>query len=901
MALKKLISTKHSRNFAVIFLAFVFAAILAVTGWTQVCQNGFDPQALGSLKNVPVPEPVNLADFVKDKQAAIRLGKALFWDMQLGSDGVTACATCHFHAGADNRKKNQVSPGILAGDNSFNMGVGPNGTVTAARFPTTQFAFPDQPGAELNANNPFIRSTNDVLSSMGVRLFQFVDIIPGQSAELATPIFDPVFNVLGRNTRRVEPRNSPTVINAVFYFSNFWDGRARNIFNGVNPFGELDEDARVFENNPVTGVITPVQVRIPDASHASQAVGPPLSDFEMSSRGRTFPKVGKKMLSLRPLAKQLVHSQDSALGTLSRAPLRGLNTSYEAMIKAAFQDKWWNNTTQIISFSSPAAFQMPTQNEPRSFIVNNGIPTISPRQTEALTTNQFTQMEANFSLFFGLATQLYQATLIANDSKFDKAMDNPPTAFLTPAEQAGFNTFVNQGRCINCHGGRELTNHSVNRVRELCGAPSQPVFPYTPARILEQMNMADRSNVIYDNGIYNIGVRPAGAQANLPAGAINEDIGRGNTAPIINPLTGQPYPLSHSRLSELKAQGLLPPGVALFVPDGFPLGTGIAVDGAQKTPHLRNVELTGPFLHGGSEATLLQVVQFYTRGGNFPVTNSFNLDPDVVPIGQLAGDLVRQNELVAFLKTLTDERVRNESAPFDRPELLIPNGSPGGQASLNCTGTPSGSRHTSFCDDFIVLPAVGAGGRTAQGLPLLGDFAAALAENRSISGRVTNSAGGVALAGVTITLTGPSGAITTTGANGNYTITGLADGAYTVTPTLAGFTFAPASRTVTIAGGNITGVNFVGTLIPTFSLSGTVNAPGTRITPGQPIAGVTMTLSGTANRTVTTNASGAYSFTGLANGNYTVTPSQAGRTFTPPSRTVIINNANVTGMNFIRN
>ncbi|MFO0743018.1 MAG: cytochrome c peroxidase [Labilithrix sp.] len=44
-----------------------------------------------------MPRPSN---FIADEAAAIRLGKALFWEMQVGSDGVTACATCHFHAGA---------------------------------------------------------------------------------------------------------------------------------------------------------------------------------------------------------------------------------------------------------------------------------------------------------------------------------------------------------------------------------------------------------------------------------------------------------------------------------------------------------------------------------------------------------------------------------------------------------------------------------------------------------------------------------------------------------------------------------------------------------------------------------------------------------------------------------
>src|SRR5437667_6098415 len=47
---------------------------------------------LDSLHNVKVPEPSNLGDFVASRPMLIALGKALFWDMQVGSDGV-ACAS----------------------------------------------------------------------------------------------------------------------------------------------------------------------------------------------------------------------------------------------------------------------------------------------------------------------------------------------------------------------------------------------------------------------------------------------------------------------------------------------------------------------------------------------------------------------------------------------------------------------------------------------------------------------------------------------------------------------------------------------------------------------------------------------------------------------------------------
>jgi cytochrome c peroxidase len=41
-----------------------------------------------------------------------------------------------------------------------------------------------------------------------------------------------------------------------------------------------------------------------------------------------------------------------------------------------------------------------------------------------------------------------------------------------------------------------------------------------------------------------------------------------------------------------------------------------AVDGAFKTPTLRNIALTGPYFHNGSRATLRQVMEFYNRGGD---------------------------------------------------------------------------------------------------------------------------------------------------------------------------------------------------------------------------------------------------------------------------------------------
>ena len=77
----------------------------------------------------------------------------------------------------------------------------------------------------------------------------------------------------------------------------------------------------------------------------------------------------------------------------------------------------------------------------------------------------------------------------------------------------------------------------------------------------------------------------------------------------------------------------------------------------------------------------------------------------------------------------------------------------------------------------------------------------------SIVGKVRTSSG-TPLAGVTITLSGYTTRSTTTNSLGKYKFTGLANGSYTVTPSMPGYTFTPTSRSVTISGANVTGQKF---------------------------------------------------------------------------------------------
>ena len=192
--------------------------------------------------------------------------------------------------------------------------------------------------------------------------------------------------------------------------------------------------------------------------------------------------------------------------------------------------------------------------------------------------------------------------------------------------------------------------------------------------MIKLMKMGDGKLAFYDTGFYNIGAR-------LTA----DDGGVGGGSPF-----GQPLSLS------LRVQQGFAPDLRGQVVTIAP-GARVAVNGAFKTPGLRNVELTGPYMHNGGMRTLTEVVQFYARGTDF--SNIADCDPDVNGVGKLKDSPDKVAEVVSFLKALTDERVRNQSAPFDHPELTIFNGHTGVDAVAGVA-----------IDNPVVLPAVGSAG-----------------------------------------------------------------------------------------------------------------------------------------------------------------------------------------------
>ncbi|MBZ5536269.1 MAG: cytochrome-c peroxidase [Acidobacteriia bacterium] len=189
------------------------------------------------------------------------------------------------------------------------------------------------------------------------------------------------------------------------------------------------------------------------------------------------------------------------------------------------------------------------------------------------------------------AIAAFERTLVAGDSSFDRFVAGDQTA-LSDSAKRGWNLFQNKGRCISCHAFNSTS----------------PFFT--------------------DNKFHNIGV------------AMN--------AKSFDALARKAATLSGGSLSTL-AHDEAYAELGRFLVSRQPKDIG-----AFKTPGLRNVALTPPYLHDGSQATLADVVDFYDKGGE----PNPNLDGGIVKLNLTAEE---KGDLVEFMKALTSDDIAREA------------------------------------------------------------------------------------------------------------------------------------------------------------------------------------------------------------------------------------------------
>jgi cytochrome c peroxidase len=201
------------------------------------------------------------------------------------------------------------------------------------------------------------------------------------------------------------------------------------------------------------------------------------------------------------------------------------------------------------------------------------------------------------------------ARLVSVDSPFDRFINEGPSSTAIGAEaQRGARLFVGKAGCIDCH--------------------NTPLFS--------------------DQGFHNVGVLQAGpsvpTEADCPAGSVCDCVAGTNCLPWgafdgLTKLKTSKW-LRSSKWSDAQADQSRLADLAI-VP-------GDALKGAWRTPSLRNVALTAPYMHDGLYQTLEEVVAHYARGGDAGAVGTRAAD-----IKPLALTSEEQAGLVAFLRTLT--------------------------------------------------------------------------------------------------------------------------------------------------------------------------------------------------------------------------------------------------------
>ncbi len=195
----------------------------------------------------------------------------------------------------------------------------------------------------------------------------------------------------------------------------------------------------------------------------------------------------------------------------------------------------------------------------------------------------------------GMALASYQRSLNSADSAFDRWFYGQQNKALTAKEQQGYHLFIGKAGCAQCHlinkksalfTDHQLHNTGIGYQQSMLKPPKKQRIQITENQFIEV-----DSNVI-----------------DRVSAATRTDLGR--------------YEITQNPADRWK----------------------------YKTPTLRNITLTAPYMHNGQFQTLAEVINFYNQGG---VKNE-NLDPLIKPLHLSTQE---QAALLAFLNSLTGRNV----------------------------------------------------------------------------------------------------------------------------------------------------------------------------------------------------------------------------------------------------
>ncbi len=206
-----------------------------------------------------------------------------------------------------------------------------------------------------------------------------------------------------------------------------------------------------------------------------------------------------------------------------------------------------------------------------------------------------------------LAIASFERTIISGNSPFDRYYFAREEDALNEQQKRGLDLFVNRGRCVSCH-------------------------------VIEQTQA-----IFTDNRFHNIGVGINNIQDQVPELASE-------------------FLKADRTLSEVDVEVLTDPRTSEL--GRFAISHGLDDLGSFKTPTLRNIAVTAPYMHDGSVETLKDVVIHYNNGGVTDVGDPVN---DFLSGGIRALDLDEDqiDDLVAFMEALTSPEFEKSAEDAD--------------------------------------------------------------------------------------------------------------------------------------------------------------------------------------------------------------------------------------------
>jgi cytochrome c peroxidase len=198
------------------------------------------------------------------------------------------------------------------------------------------------------------------------------------------------------------------------------------------------------------------------------------------------------------------------------------------------------------------------------------------------------------------AVASYERTQLSFDSPFDHFIAGDKNAIDDSAKR-GWELFNNQARCNKCHALTDTTRDVTNLI---------------------------------DNDFHNIGVLIVQHKV-VPLARQAEELIKTGDTPAIDQAAIQTDMSALGRFLVTKKE----PDIASF-----------------KTPNIRNVLVTGPYFHDGSQETLWDVVDHYNKGAGL---QDPYLDQDIQPLALTESDI---DDLVAFMAALTSPNYKEQGA-----------------------------------------------------------------------------------------------------------------------------------------------------------------------------------------------------------------------------------------------